>query len=91
MLHAGYYFTGDGALRDEDGHYRITGRVDDVINISGHRLGTAEIEDALVGGTWKLELGTISFIVKKLHIFALPQRFSTIRSPASSEFYTPHI
>ncbi|XP_046847707.1 acetyl-coenzyme A synthetase 2-like, mitochondrial [Xenia sp. Carnegie-2017] len=43
----GYYFTGDGALRDEDGHYRITGRVDDVINISGHRLGTAEIEDAL--------------------------------------------
>ncbi|CAB3991687.1 acetyl-coenzyme A synthetase 2-like, mitochondrial [Paramuricea clavata] len=43
----GYYFTGDGALRDKDGHYRITGRVDDVINISGHRLGTAEIEDAL--------------------------------------------
>ncbi|XP_028409880.1 acetyl-coenzyme A synthetase 2-like, mitochondrial [Dendronephthya gigantea] len=43
----GYYFTGDGALRDEDGHYRITGRVDDVINISGHRLGTAEVEDAL--------------------------------------------
>ena len=47
-MHTGYYFTGDGALRDEDGHYRITGRVDDVINISGHRLGTAEIEDALV-------------------------------------------
>lgn len=47
-LHAGYYFTGDGALRDKDGHYRITGRVDDVINISGHRMGTAEVEDALV-------------------------------------------
>ena len=44
----GYYFTGDGARRDEDGYYRITGRVDDVLNVSGHRLGTAEIESALV-------------------------------------------
>lgn len=44
----GYYFTGDGARRDEDGHYWITGRVDDVLNVSGHRLGTAEIESALV-------------------------------------------
>ncbi len=43
----GMYFTGDGAKRDADGYYRITGRVDDVINVSGHRLGTAEIEDAL--------------------------------------------
>jgi acetyl-CoA synthetase len=44
----GYYFTGDGARRDEDGYYWITGRVDDVLNVSGHRLGTAEIESALV-------------------------------------------
>ncbi len=44
----GLYFTGDGARRDEDGHYWITGRVDDVLNISGHRMGTAEIESALV-------------------------------------------
>jgi acetyl-CoA synthetase len=44
----GYYFTGDGARRDADGHYWITGRVDDVLNVSGHRLGTAEIESALV-------------------------------------------
>jgi acetyl-CoA synthetase len=44
----GYYFTGDGARRDNDGHYWITGRVDDVLNISGHRMGTAEIESALV-------------------------------------------
>lgn len=43
----GYYFTGDGAYRTEDGYYQITGRMDDVINISGHRLGTAEIEDAM--------------------------------------------
>ncbi|XP_037554148.1 acetyl-coenzyme A synthetase 2-like, mitochondrial [Nematolebias whitei] len=43
----GYYFTGDGAVLSEDGFYQITGRIDDVINISGHRLGTAEIEDAL--------------------------------------------
>jgi acetyl-CoA synthetase len=44
----GLYFTGDGARRDADGYYWITGRVDDVINVSGHRLGTAEIESALV-------------------------------------------
>lgn len=44
----GYYFTGDGACRDKDGYFRITGRVDDVMNISGHRIGTAEIESALV-------------------------------------------
>jgi acetyl-CoA synthetase len=44
----GYYFTGDGARRDADGYFWITGRVDDVINVSGHRLGTAEIESALV-------------------------------------------
>jgi|TARA_B110001454_G_scaffold1758_1_gene1633 acetyl-CoA synthetase len=44
----GYYFTGDGCRRDEDGYYWITGRVDDVLNVSGHRMGTAEIESALV-------------------------------------------
>ncbi|HHJ39900.1 MAG: acetyl-coenzyme A synthetase [Methylothermaceae bacteria B42] len=44
----GYYFSGDGARRDDDGYYWITGRVDDVLNVSGHRLGTAEIESALV-------------------------------------------
>ena len=44
----GYYFSGDGATRDEDGDYWITGRVDDVLNVSGHRLGTAEVESALV-------------------------------------------
>jgi acetyl-CoA synthetase len=44
----GFYFTGDGARRDADGDYWITGRVDDVLNVSGHRLGTAEIESALV-------------------------------------------
>jgi acetyl-CoA synthetase len=44
----GFYFTGDGARRDADGYYWITGRVDDVINVSGHRIGTAEVESALV-------------------------------------------
>jgi acetyl-CoA synthetase len=44
----GYYFTGDGASRDKDGYYWITGRVDDVLNVSGHRMGTAEVESALV-------------------------------------------
>jgi acetyl-CoA synthetase len=47
-MYRGYYFTGDGARRDEDGYYWITGRVDDVLNVSGHRLGTAEIESGLV-------------------------------------------
>ena len=44
----GNFFTGDGCKRDEDGYYWITGRVDDVLNISGHRMGTAEVESALV-------------------------------------------
>jgi len=47
-MYKGYYFTGDGCRRDEDGYYWITGRVDDVINVSGHRMGTAEVESALV-------------------------------------------
>ena len=47
-LYPGYYATGDGARRDADGYYWITGRVDDVLNVSGHRLGTAEVESALV-------------------------------------------
>ncbi|MCP4042122.1 MAG: acetate--CoA ligase, partial [Gammaproteobacteria bacterium] len=48
QMYPGNYFTGDGARRDEDGYYWITGRVDDVINVSGHRMGTAEVESALV-------------------------------------------
>lgn len=44
----GLYFTGDGCRRDSDGYYQITGRVDDVINVKGHRIGTAELESCLV-------------------------------------------
>src|SRR3546814_5099755 len=47
-LYKGKYFTGDGCRRDAEGYWRITGRVDDVINVSGHRMGTAEVESALV-------------------------------------------
>jgi hypothetical protein len=50
FLSVGYYFTGDGALRDEDNDYRITGRVDDMLNSKGHRIGTAELECAMVSG-----------------------------------------
>ncbi len=57
----GYYFSGDGCRRDEDGYYWITGRVDDVINVSGHRLGTAEIESALVGHTKVAEAAVVGF------------------------------
>ncbi|EXB35555.1 acetate--CoA ligase [Acinetobacter sp. 1461402] len=55
----GNYFTGDGARRDEDGYYWITGRVDDVLNVSGHRLGTAEIESALVAHDYVAEAAVV--------------------------------
>ncbi|HKC14122.1 MAG TPA: acetyl-coenzyme A synthetase, partial [Vicinamibacteria bacterium] len=57
----GYYFTGDGARRDEDGYYWITGRIDDVLNVSGHRLGTAEIESALVAHEAVAEAAVVGF------------------------------
>jgi acetyl-CoA synthetase len=57
----GYYFTGDGARRDEDGYFWITGRVDDVLNISGHRLGTAEIESALVEHSLVAEAAVVGY------------------------------
>ena len=57
----GYYFTGDGCRRDEDGYYWITGRVDDVINVSGHRMGTAEVESALVQHPVCAEAAVVGF------------------------------
>ena len=57
----GYYFTGDGARRDEEGYFWITGRVDDVLNISGHRLGTAEVESALVEHELVAEAAVVGF------------------------------
>ena len=57
----GYYFTGDGCRRDEDGYYWITGRVDDVINVSGHRMGTAEVESALVAHEACAEAAVVGF------------------------------
>lgn len=57
----GYYFTGDGAIRDEDGHFQITGRVDDVMNVSGHRIGTAEVEDALSEHPLVVESAVVGF------------------------------
>jgi acetyl-CoA synthetase len=59
--YAGKYFTGDGCRRDEDGYYWITGRVDDVINVSGHRLGTAEIESALVAHPKVAEAAVVGY------------------------------
>jgi len=57
----GYYFTGDGARRDEDGYYWITGRVDDVLNISGHRIGTAEVEGAIGKASGVAEAAVVGF------------------------------
>jgi acetyl-CoA synthetase len=59
--YTGYYFTGDGARRDEDGYYWITGRVDDVINVSGHRMGTAEVESALVAHPKVAEAAVVGY------------------------------
>ncbi len=61
VQYPGYYFTGDGCRRDEDGYYWITGRVDDVINVSGHRLGTAEVESALVAHEAVAEAAVVGF------------------------------
>ena len=60
-MYPGYYFTGDGCRRDEDGYYWITGRVDDVINVSGHRMGTAEVESALVSHPGCAEAAVVGF------------------------------
>ncbi len=60
-VYPGYYFSSDGARRDEDGYYWITGRVDDVINVSGHRMGTAEVESALVMHELVAEAAVVGF------------------------------
>jgi acetyl-CoA synthetase len=61
MTYPGKYFTGDGCRRDEDGYYWITGRVDDVINVSGHRMGTAEVESALVAHELVSEAAVVGY------------------------------
>src|SRR5690625_3132771 len=57
----GYYFSGDAARKDAKGRYRIIGRVDDVINVSGHRMGTAELEDAINEHEWVVESAVVGF------------------------------
>ncbi|MCG8403351.1 MAG: AMP-binding protein, partial [Firmicutes bacterium] len=61
VQYPGYYFTGDGARKDEDGYFWLMGRVDDVINVSGHRLGTAEVESALVAHSKVAEAAVVGF------------------------------
>jgi acetyl-CoA synthetase len=61
MAYPGKYFTGDGCRRDADGYYWITGRVDDVINVSGHRLGTAEVESSLVAHAKVAEAAVVGY------------------------------
>jgi acetyl-CoA synthetase len=60
-MYPGMYFTGDGSTRDADGYYWITGRVDDVINVSGHRMGTAEVESALVSHPKVAEAAVVGY------------------------------
>ena len=84
----GYYLTGDGAKRDEDGYYWITGRVDDVLNISGHRIGTAEVEGAIGQANGVAEAAVVGFPhdIKGEAIYA----FVTLMTgqPESDEVYT---
>ncbi|EPQ5230503.1 acetate--CoA ligase [Providencia stuartii] len=84
----GMYFSGDGARRDEDGYYWITGRVDDVLNISGHRLGTAEIESALVAHPKVAEAAVVGIPhnIKGQAIYAYVTLISGVE--ASPELYT---
>ncbi|MEJ2670297.1 MAG: acetate--CoA ligase [Gammaproteobacteria bacterium] len=78
----GYYFTGDGASRDADGYYWITGRVDDVLNVSGHRLGTAEIESALVKHPTIAEAAVVGFQHpikgEGIYAFVIPMKDASI-------------
>ena len=71
-LYPGMYFTGDGCNRDQDGYYWITGRVDDVLNVSGHRIGTAEVESAIVSSGLVAEAAVVGMPhdVKGVGIFA---------------------
>lgn len=71
-MYPGYYVTGDGCKRDANGNYRITGRIDDVINVSGHRIGTAEVEDAIDGHEDVVEAAVVGFphAIKGEGIFA---------------------
>ena len=81
----GFYFTGDGARRDKDGYYWITGRVDDVMNISGHRLGTAEVESALVLHPLVAEAAVVGFPhkIKGEGIYAFVTLMKDAQTPSS--------
>jgi len=85
----GMYFTGDGARRDKDGYYWVTGRVDDVLNVSGHRLGTAEIESALVSHEKVAESAVVGFPhdIKGQGIYA----FVILKSGVSPESITKEL
>jgi len=83
----GYYFTGDGAKRDEDGYYWITGRVDDVLNVSGHRIGTAEVEGAIGKANGVAEAAVVGFPhdIKGQGIYAFVTLMTGVE--ASDEIY----
>jgi len=83
----GYYFTGDGARRDEDGYYWITGRVDDVLNVSGHRIGTAEVEGAIGKANGVAEAAVVGFPheIKGQGIYAFVTLMTGMESSAEIE------
>ena len=86
----GLYFTGDGCLKDEEGNYRITGRVDDVLNVSGHRIGTAEVENAINMHPGVIESAVVGFPhhIKGQGIYAFVIVDETILTPGNLSFRT---
>ncbi|MFH1851532.1 MAG: acetate--CoA ligase [Candidatus Neomarinimicrobiota bacterium] len=86
-LYPGYYLTGDGSRRDEDGYYWITGRVDDVLNVSGHRIGTAEVEGAIGKATNVAEAAVVGFPhdIKGQGIYAYVTLMSGVEPTAEIE------
>tara|TARA_B100001750_G_C15081225_1_gene385989 strand:- start:81 stop:602 length:522 start_codon:yes stop_codon:yes gene_type:complete len=83
----GYYFTGDGARRDKDGYYWITGRVDDVLNVSGHRIGTAEVEGSIGKAVGVAEAAVVGFPhdIKGQGIYAFVTLMTGITANSSIE------
>lgn len=86
----GHYFTGDGAARDSEGYYQITGRMDDVINVTGHRLGTAEVEDALMEHEAVAEAAVVGYPheVKGEGVYAYIILKEGIKEPEDGELET---
>ena len=87
MYEGGFFFSGDGARRDDDGYLFLSGRLDDVMSVSGHRIGTAEVESALVQHRWCIEAAVVSIAheIKGETIVAFAKLDASYKSQTSAE------